>query len=49
MGRIPHLVVYAPVVAVGDLALIHTSLLGVPFTPFTPVAPCIGVLSLIIL
>jgi exopolysaccharide biosynthesis polyprenyl glycosylphosphotransferase len=36
-------------VAVADLALIHISLLGVPFTGYARIAPCLSVLSLVIL
>ena len=31
MGRIPHLLVYTPVVALADLSLVHASFVGAPF------------------
>ena len=49
MGRTPHLLVYTPVVAVADLALIHTSLLGAPLAGYAQIAPCLCLLSLVVL
>jgi exopolysaccharide biosynthesis polyprenyl glycosylphosphotransferase len=49
MVKIPRLLVYAPIVAVFDLVLIHASLLGVSSGGYQQIAPALSVVSLAIL